>query len=130
MSKWEYFEDSEVEGLDENFIPKLVIARKKTIELDPDHVGVAFVITSGKRTIEKNESVIGAVPDSSHLTGHAVDLRVRSSREAALIVDACMAAGINRRGIYVDSYWNTRHIHIDDDPTKVSEVLFIKEEQN
>lgn len=130
MSKWEFFEDSEVEGLNEDFVRKLVAARKKTIELDPDHKGVPFIITSGFRSPEKNQSVIGAVPDSSHLKGLAVDLRVRSSREAAIIIDALAASGIARRGIYIDSYWNPRHIHADVDPEKVADVLFIKAEAN
>lgn len=130
MSKWEYFTDAETEGMDEKFMAKLVAARKKTIELDPDGKGVPFRGTSWKRTPEKNQSVIGAVPDSSHLSGHAVDLQIFSSREAAIIVDSCAAAGINRRGLYVDSCWNPTHVHVDDDPEKIAEVLFVKREQN
>lgn len=120
MSK--YFSDDEVRGLDNGFIQKLDKAR--------EIAGIPFVITSGLRTPEKNQSVIGAVPDSAHLKGLAVDLRVTSSRDAALIIDAAKAAGISRRGIYVDSYWNPRHIHIDVDPDKIDDVLFIKLEQN
>lgn len=122
MSKWKYFTDSEVEGLNEAFVQKLEKAR--------EIAGIAFVVTSGYRSPEKNQSVIGAVPDSSHTKGLAVDIRVRSSREAALVVDSAKAAGIDRRGIYVDSYWNPRHVHIDCDPDKISEVLFVKQEQN
>lgn len=122
MSKWNNFTDAEVEGLQNDFVSKLDQAR--------DIAGIPFIITSGYRSPEKNQSVIGAVPDSSHTKGLAVDLRVRSSREAALIIDAAKAAGISRRGIYVDSYWNPRHIHIDDDPEKVQDVLFVKLEQN
>lgn len=130
MSKWEFFSDSEVEGLQDEFIAKLVIARRKTIELDPEKKGVPFIITSGLRTPSQNQSVIGAVADSSHLKCLAVDLRVRSSRETALIIDACLYAGIKRRGIYVDSYFNPRHIHVDIDPEKIDEVIFIKREEN
>lgn len=130
MSKWEYFTDAETEGMDEKFMQKLVTARKKTIELDPDRKGVYFRGTSWKRTFEANQSVTGAVPDSAHLKGLAVDLRVFSSREASLIIDAAKAAGITRRGIYVDSYWNPVHIHLDDDPEKISDVIFVKKEQN
>lgn len=130
MSKYEFFEDAEVEGLSEPFIFKLVAARAKTIGLDPDRKGVPFRITSGYRSPEKNKSVIGAVPDSSHTRGLAVDLRVYSSREASLIVQACYAAGIDRCGIYVDNSWQPVHIHVDCDPDKISDVLFVKKEEN
>lgn len=122
MGTYKYFSDNEVRGLQDAFVKKLDVARGLA--------GIPFIITSGFRTPETNQSVIGAVADSSHLKGLAVDLRVRSSPEAALIVDSTKAAGIDRRGIYVDSYWNPRHIHVDVDPDKVSEVLFVKKEQN
>lgn len=122
MSKWVHFTDNEVKGLKDELIVKLDKARGLA--------GIPFVITSGLRSPEANQSIIGAVPDSSHLKGLAVDLRVRSSREAALIIDAAKESGIDRRGIYVDSYWNPRHIHLDVDPDKVADVLFVKSEQN
>ena len=122
MGKWIHFSDNEVRGLKDEFVAKLDKARGLA--------GIPFVITSGFRTPEANQSVIGAVADSSHLKGLAVDLRVRSSSEAALIVDSAKASGIDRRGIYVDSYLNPRHIHVDVDPDKVAEVLFVKKEQN
>ena len=122
MGRWKFFTEDEVRGLNDDFVQKLEKAR--------EIAGIPFIITSGLRTPEKNQSVIGAVPDSAHLKGLAVDLRVTSSRDAALIIDAAKAAGINRRGIYVDSYWNPRHIHIDVDPDKIDEVLFVKQEQN
>lgn len=122
MNKWKFFSDSEVEGLQNEFIIKLDKAR--------EIAGIPFVITSGLRSLQKNESILGATPDSSHLKGLAVDLRVRSSREAALIIDAAKEAGIDRRGIYVDSYWNPRHVHLDTDPDKIDNVLFIKSEKN
>lgn len=130
MNKWEFFTDAETEGMDESFMAKVVAARKKTIELDPDKKGVPFRGSSWKRTLEKNQSVIGAVPDSAHLKGLAMDMRVYSSREVSIIVEACLNVGIKRIGIYVDSYWNARHIHIDDDTEKISNVIFIKLEQN
>lgn len=122
MAKWVHFTDSEVRGLKDEFVAKLDKARGLA--------GIPFTITSGFRTPETNQSIVGAVPDSSHLKGLAVDLRCRSSTEAALIVDSAKAAGIDRRGIYVDSYWNPRHIHVDVDPEKVSPVIFVKLEQN
>lgn len=122
MVSYRFFSEKELEGLNDEFCQKLEKAR--------EIAGIPFVISSGYRDAEKNKSVIGAVADSAHLKGLAVDLRVRSSREAALIVDAAKAAGISRRGIYLDSYFNPRHIHIDVDPDKVEEVLFFKKEEN
>jgi len=91
MGTYKYFSDNEVRGLQDAFVKKLDVARGLA--------GIPFVITSGFRTLAQNESIIGAVPDSSHLKGLAVDLRVRSSCEAALIIDAAKAAEIDRRGI-------------------------------
>lgn len=118
--EWKYFTTEEVEGLDEEFVAKLDQARHLA--------GFPFVITSGFRTLEKNQSIIGAVPDSSHLKGLAVDLKVENSHEVSLIVDACKAVGITRRGIYVDSENFPTHVHIDMDPEKVTEVIWIKRE--
>lgn len=120
--KWVYFTDQEVEGLNYEFVARLDKAR--------GIAGIPFIITSGFRLPEKNKSIIGAVADSSHLKGLAVDLRVRTSHESALIIDAAKAVGIDRRGIYVDSYWNPRHIHLDCDTENIGNVIFIKQEQN
>lgn len=119
-TRWTYFTDTEVEGLNEEFVAKLDMARKIA--------GIPFVITSGLRTPEKNQSVIGAVPDSAHLKGLAVDLRVENSHEVALIMDAAKAAGIMRRGIYVNKAFEPIHVHLDIDAEKVDEVIFIKQE--
>lgn len=118
--KYEYFEDWEVEGLQDAFIQKIVIVRKES--------GFPFVITSGFRSPEKNQSVTGAVADSAHLKGLAVDRRVENSHEVYLTVMAAKKAGISRIGIYVDHEWIPRHVHLDDDPDKVQEVIFIKQE--
>lgn len=118
--EYKYFTPEEVEGLNEEFIAKLDQARHLA--------GFPFVITSGFRTPEKNQSVIGAVPDSSHLKGLAVDLKVENDHEVSLIIDTCNAVGITRRGIYVDVNNTPTHVHVDLDPDKVSEVIWIKRE--
>ncbi len=115
-----YFTAEEVVGLDQEFVTKLDKAR--------DIAGFPFVITSGFRTPEKNQSIIGSVPDSSHLKGLAVDLAVANDHEVSLIVDAAKAVGITRRGIYINSDGVPTHVHIDIDPDKVSEVIWIKGE--
>ncbi len=117
---WKYFTPEEVEGLDENFVAKLDQAR---------HIaGFPFVITSGFRTPETNQSIIGAVPDSAHLKGLAVDLKVENDHEVSRIIAACQEIGITRCGIYVDTNNVPTHVHVDVDPDKVSEVIWIKRE--
>jgi len=118
--RWNYFTDAEVEGLNEEFVAKLDRAR---------HIaGIPFTITSGFRTPEKNQSIVGSVQDSAHLKGLAVDLRVQSSHEVSLICDAAKAVGITRRIVYVDTDFQPVHVHIDVDPDKVSEVISIRPE--
>ncbi len=120
---YKWFKPEEVEGLNEEFVAKLDQARQLA--------GIPFRITSGLRTPEKNQSVVGSVPDSAHLKGLAVDLRVDSSEEAALICDAAKAVGIYRRGIYIDKTFQPIHVHIDVDPEKEpQQCIFIKQEAN
>jgi len=118
--EYKYFTPEEVEGLNEEFVAKLDKAR---------HIaGFPFVITSDFRSPEKNQSIIGAVPDSSHLKGLAVDLRVENNHEVSLIVDSAKAVGITRRGIYVDQNDVPTHVHIDADPDKVQDTIWVKRE--
>ena len=120
VPKYKWFKPSEVEGLDHEFVLKLDQAR--------EIASFPFILTSGFRSPEKNKSVIGAVPDSSHLKGLAVDIRVTSSRQVALILDAAKKVGIDRRGIYVNTFFSPTHVHIDTDPEKAGNVIFIKQE--
>lgn len=126
--EYAHFKPEEVVGLDPEFVTKLDWATSATAKLSATGQRIPFVITSGLRTLEKNQSVIGAVADSAHLTGKAVDLRVDNSHEVWVIVAALTEAGINRIGIYVDKEWRPIHIHCDVDPDKVQQVIFIKQE--
>lgn len=121
---WNHFTDQEVEGLQHDFIEKLDIARKIA--------GIPFVIKSGFRTLEKNQSLRGAVADSAHTKGLAVDLRVYSSEEAGIICDALADAGILRRGIYISkSTMQPVHVHCDVDPDKQPErCIYVRFEEN
>jgi|SRR6267142_1499003 len=118
--KWFSPEKDDIGGLDEEFLAKLDQAR--------NIAGFPFVITSGFRTPEKNQSVIGAVSDSAHLKGLAVDLKVENSHEVYLIVISCTAVKIARFGIYIDQNNFPTHVHVDVDPEKVAEVVWIKRE--
>lgn len=128
--EYRFFKPEEVVGLDADFVAKLDLATAKTEQISREKRRIPFVITSGLRTPEKNQSVIGAVPDSAHLTGHAVDLKVENSHEVWVMVAALRDAGIFRIGIYVDKDWQPIHLHCDDDPEKVDQVIFVKQEQN
>ena len=123
-----HFKPEEVIGLDPEFVAKLDMATAKTAELNPTGQRIPFVITSGLRSFSSNQSTIGAVADSSHLSGKAADLRVDNSHEVWLIVAALIDVGITRIGIYVDKSWLPIHIHCDVDHDKVQQVIFIKQE--
>lgn len=107
---WTYFTDNEVEGLHEDFVRQLEKARQIA--------GVPFVITSGFRTPEKNQSIAGAVHDSAHLEGLAVDLSVVNATARFLIAKAAIIAGFTRIGIY------SAHIHIDASKTLPQNVMW------
>ncbi len=118
---WKYFKPEEVEGLNEEFVSKLDLARK--------FAEIPFAITSGFRTPEENQSLGKAsVGDSSHLKGLAVDLRVENDHEVYAILTAGLSVGITRYGIYVDGNNVPTHIHLDVDPEKVPEVIWIRKE--
>jgi uncharacterized protein YcbK (DUF882 family) len=118
--KWNYFQESEVKGLDTEFVAKLDMARHAA--------GIQFVIVSGKRTEEHNMEV-GGVPDSAHTKGLAADLKVSDSHNLFRMVKSLVDSGINRVGIYFYLAGGVpliANIHVDDDKTKPQEVIFLK----
>jgi len=122
-----YFKPEEVVGLDPEYVAKLDMATAKTAELSEEHRRVPFIITSGLRTPEKNQSV-GGIPTSSHLKGLATDLLVGNSHDVWVMVAALTAVGITRIVIYVDKDFHPVHLHNDVDPEKISQVIAIKQE--
>lgn len=70
-----------------------------------------FIITSSLRSFEHNEKVGGAA-NSSHLSGHAVDIKCSGTYQRSIILPALIRAGFRRVGIY------SGHIHVDTDPFK------------
>jgi zinc D-Ala-D-Ala carboxypeptidase len=116
MSRWTYFSETEVVGLEPEFVSKLELARKAA--------GVPFVITNGKRSPGDNATA-GGVQDSAHLRGRAVDLRSGSSQTHFAIVKGGILAGFTRIGVYHDSSGQPSHVHLDDDDTLPKNVMWI-----
>lgn len=120
-------------GVDDRVMTMLDIAHEfSSAEL----TRVRYVITSGKRTAGGNSILKGAVADSSHLTGLAVDLLVDDNVAYAAMLIGLAKAGFKRFGFYyvVDPKdTNTgipRHIHVDADSTKPTPCVWTKREQN
>ena len=110
IPKYKYFSSREVVGLDPKFVTLLDKIR--------GDAGIPFIINSGKRTVAHNRKV-GGVPDSSHLTGLAVDIKSLSSKARWKIITSAIKNGINRIGI------SKTFIHLDNDLTKPKEVVWL-----
>lgn len=129
MGNWKHFTDEEVVGLDKELCAKLDMAREKA--------GVPFFITSGKRTPEQNANLSGAVSDSSHLTGLAVDLATGDDHTKNRIIYGLCIAGLGSR---IGEYFSIdpanpkrlipHHVHVDCDTTKPQEVTWSLKEEN
>lgn len=79
--------------------------------------GIPFLLTSAYRCKSHNAAV-GGVSNSSHTTGHAVDILARGGREKWIILNALVSAGFTRIGI-AGSF-----IHVDNDPSKTPRVIW------
>ncbi len=96
---------------------------------------VKYIITSGKRNPGDNSVLKGAVPDSAHLSGLAVDLFVAGDTEFAAMMIGLVKAGFQRYGFYYVADTNPnnfipKHIHVDRDPSKPTPCIWTKKEQN
>jgi zinc D-Ala-D-Ala carboxypeptidase len=98
------------ENMDTDFLLMLDEAR--------DIADVAFKINSGYRTPEHNEKV-GGVSSSSHLSGLAADIHCNDSVKRFIIVNALILAGFTRIGIA------KTFIHVDNDPSKTGDVIWV-----
>jgi len=124
MSKFNYFTDAEVVGLDNELCAMLDKARHRSM--------VPYVITSGLRTTQTNTDP-NAAKDSAHLTGHAVDLDCNDSRALWRMIDGLMFAGFKRIGIYFKVGPDGKgavptHVHVDNDISKPQEVCWLTRE--
>jgi hypothetical protein len=129
VGNYKYFSDEEVAGLDKELCAKLDMAR--------DKAGVPFFITSGKRSAEENAKLNGAVSDSAHMAGLAVDLATGSDHVKNRVIYGLCVAGLGDRiGEYftIDPAEPNRlvphHIHVDIDTTKPQQVTWATKEQN
>lgn len=120
--KAKYFVPAEFEckcgcGLN-NIDPKLV----QTLDLIREHTGpppgMPLVINSGCRCPAHNAAQGGSAT-SSHLTGHAVDIRALSNATRFKIVASALLHGINRIGI------GKTFIHLDNDTSKPPNVFWL-----
>lgn len=131
MGKYHYFNDTSdplIVGLDAELMAMLDMARAAA--------DVPFTITSGKRSLSDNSVLKGAVPDSAHVSGLAVDLLVESDLTLGSMMIGLVKAGFKRFGLYyvasaIDpNDYIPRHLHVDIDPTKPSPCIWSKREQN
>jgi len=95
--------------------PSLLSKLYKAREL----AGVRFIITSAFRCPEHNKRV-GGTPNSAHLRGHAVDIKIESSSNAMKILKALLEVGFNRIGYNS----RTKFFHVDDDPSLPQNLFF------
>jgi zinc D-Ala-D-Ala carboxypeptidase len=106
MSK--YFKKIEY-NMDADFLAKLDKAR--------EFANIPFPINSAYRNAEENARE-GGKPNSSHLRGLAVDIRVNDSRTRYIVLNALISVGFNRIGIA------SSFIHVDDDKSKSDKVVW------
>lgn len=118
-SMYKYFSQTEV--LKWKLVPELWLMLDKARE----KAGIPFRIVSGMRTVQQNKNA-GGVSNSTHLTGTGVDLACKTSVERWKIINALLAVGFRRLGIYAG------HIHADigktDDGHTQDVVWFIDED--
>jgi uncharacterized protein YcbK (DUF882 family) len=119
MTKLKYFTWEEFDSPDLPNSGKMFMDRDFVYRLDNarELAGVPFRINSGYRTKNRNIRV-GGSPNSSHLSGLAADIAIRTSTERFLIVNALLECGFTRIGI-ADTF-----VHVDSSSDKVQNVIW------
>jgi uncharacterized protein YcbK (DUF882 family) len=103
-----YFKEAEYK-MDADFLAKLDEARELA--------NIPFIINSAYRSVEQNKKV-GGKPNSSHLKGLAVDIKIKDSRTRYIVLNALISVGFNRIGVA------SSFIHVDDDKEKSENVIW------
>lgn len=103
-----HFRDYEFE-----FPDRMDVEFLRVLDRARERANVPFYITSDYREAE----------DSSHSSGKAVDLHAHRAWVKFKIVEAAMAEGIERIGVY------DRHVHLDMDDSRPYPVLWIGDSQ-
>lgn len=129
MGNYKWFTDAEVQGLDKELCAMLDMAR--------EYAGVPIVITCGLRSPQQNACLHGAVADSAHLKGMAVDIATGDDHVKNRIMEGLIKAGLGSRcGEYYKNNANIagkldhHHIHIDIDSTLPQQMTWALIEQN
>lgn len=88
-----------------------------------EKMGEPIHITSGVRTEARNEELVsagkGAVKDSAHLKGLAVDILCPDSSYRFVLVSKALESGFLRIGV------GSRIVHLDLDPAKPQAVIWL-----
>jgi zinc D-Ala-D-Ala carboxypeptidase len=105
--KWSEFDQKGLPGsgqkyMSHNFVRKLDELR--------DRCPFPFIITSGYRSPQYNQSVSDSGPDGPHTTGCASDIAC-DGQQAYLIVKHAMDIGFT--GIGISQKGNKRYVHLD-----------------
>lgn len=111
--EWPYFSNEELKcpccgkvEMDEHFMTQLVSLREA--------YGKPLPVTSGFRCLKHNES-IGGAPNSGHLFGKAVDIRV-TNPDAFFLLKSLFVNKFEFNGIGVSQKSASRFIHLDTMP--------------
>ena len=89
------------------------------LDLARDILKEPIILNSAYRCERHNKEVSGSIT-SSHLTGYAADIQVKSSGYRYEILTALRNVGFNRFGIY------STFVHVDSDPNKTKNVTWCK----
>jgi uncharacterized protein YcbK (DUF882 family) len=87
-----------------------------------DACGFPFPVTSGYRCAIHNAAT-GGVGDGPHSRGYAIDISV-SRFNATILVRAALSMGFRGVGVKQHGPDAGRFVHIDDDPTRGSQILW------
>jgi len=117
--EWEfirYFKPSEFEDSRTGQL-KIALALVSKLDQMRHILNRPLVITSGYRSHRTNE-LVGGSPNSSHLYGLAVDIKVSNSQERYELIKLAFEFGFRRIGI-ADTF-----VHLDIDPEKPQDLIW------